>query len=439
MKAGRKKESRRISVGSGYVHYYDIATGILDIRPIGKVYGIPNFYQDIRNSENINDLEEKLANLEGQASHIIVKLHKELPCGIFTLKRGPLDLLRKFLFVMHYRNTLCSSAYFQVDHPENARARQWIECFMRAHGIQSAVETWLHFLRYYLDTSHSDIMRDGMALVEKYGVKGLRKMLTNSHIPPDLENYPAFTYLCQAGGYFLSIWEAAEGEEFILTHNAFGLWEGLAGGCPGLHRIFVISPRVALVLRSGLLRPESKCPINQSLFHSSLLGVKLAPATPMYVSGVGSFPINSVESAMAYCHSKSSPEAADDSFVFQITKLSRHQTLELNSVVLASVKKTGSLTFMSRESMLRTALAFRTSRIHLPESDLLGPLIEDLTTTTGCSETLCPPLQSQAAGPDEDIDALVLRCDALCASQCNLGDAAGHPSTHSNGDVHVTY
>ncbi|KAG1750123.1 hypothetical protein EDB19DRAFT_1629360, partial [Suillus lakei] len=355
-----KKAFRLTGVDPKEVHYYDVATGSLDIRPIGKVYGIPNFYQDVRNTDNINELEEKLADLECQAASIITDLHKALPQGTFTLKRRSLELLRKFLFVMHYRNVSCSGAYFQVDHPENAGGRQWIESFMKAKGIQSAVETWLYVLRYYLDTSHSDIMRDAAELVEKYGEEGLQKMMTESHIPPDLEHFPAYTYHTHADGCFFSIWEAAEGEEFIITNNSFGLWEGLAGGCPSLHRIFVVSPRIAIVLRNVVLRPEMKEFIKPGSLVSSLLNVNPAPATPIYGSGEDGIPLDPVafKSARSLARYRSSQEGGNDSFVFKITKLSRPQTLEFNSVVLVNVRGTGSLTFLSRETMLRTARAF---------------------------------------------------------------------------------
>ncbi|KAG1813562.1 uncharacterized protein BJ212DRAFT_1275165, partial [Suillus subaureus] len=359
-KREREREFQLTGVDPEYVHYYDIATGNLDIRPIGKVYGVPNFYQDIRNTQNINELEEKLADLERHAASIIMDLHNALPQGTFTLKRRSLELLRKFLFVMHYRKVSCSNAYFQADHPENARSRQWIESFMKAKGIQSAVEFWLYVLRYYLDTSHSDIMRDAAELVEKYGEEGLQKMMTESHIPPDLEHFPAYTYHTHADSYFFSIWEAAEGEEFIITHNAFGLWEGLGGGCPGLHRIFVVSPRIALVLRNVILRPETKKYIKPGALVSSLLNVNPAPPTPIYASGERGTYIAHVnfQSAMSLARYRSSQEGGNDSFVFKITKLSRPQTLEFNSILLVNVTKTGSLTFLSRGSMLRTARAF---------------------------------------------------------------------------------
>jgi len=349
----------------------------------------------------------KLAGLERQAASVIEDMHTALPRGTFTLKRRDLELLRKFLFMMHYRNVSCSSNYFQVDHPENADGRQWIEYLMKTKGMQSPVETWLYFLRYYLDTSHSDIMKDAAELIEKYGLEGLRKMLSESQMLPDLERFPAIGYHDQAASFFLSIWEAAEGEEFILTHNAFGLWEGLAGDCPGLHHIFVVSPRIAIILCSTLLRPELKDYIKRGLpLKSSLLNVKPAPATPIYAR-VDSIR-ESFKSPRSLERYRSSQEGENDSFVFKITKLSRPQTLELNSVVLLNMKEAGALTFLSKERMLRTARAFRSLPSNFPESNLLVPLIEVLTASTIRPEppALRPPLQSPTAVPDEDNDAL---------------------------------
>ncbi|KAG1898323.1 uncharacterized protein F5891DRAFT_1044144 [Suillus fuscotomentosus] len=350
-----------------------MATGSLDIRPIGKVYGVPNVYQD-----------EKLADLERHAASIIMDLHDALPKGTFTLKRRSLELLRKFLFIMHYRNVSYSGTYFQADHPENAGGRQWIESFMKAKGIHSSVGIWLHFLKYYLDSSHSDIMRDAAKLVERYGEEGLQYMITESHIPPDLEHFPAYTYHTHANNYFFSIWEAAEGEEFILTQNGFGLWEGLADGQPDLHRIFIVSPRIA---------SQMKAYIKHVSLASSLLNVNPAPPTPIYASGRHGPHIEHVnfQSATSLARYRSSQTGANDSFLFKITKLSRRQTLELNSVLLVNVKETGSLTFLSRGSMFRTARAFRSSPANFPASELLVPLIAQLTDTME-TEMLPPSL-----------------------------------------------
>jgi hypothetical protein len=321
------------------------------------------------------------------------------------------------MFIMHYRNISCSSVYFQADHPDNARARQWIESFMKAKDIQSAPEIWLHFLRYYLDTSHSDIMQDAAELIEKYGEEGLQKMMAESHIPPDLEHFPAYTYHVHASSYFFSIWEAAEGKEFIITHNAFGLWEGLKSGCPDLHRIFVVSPRVAIILRHVDSRPELKESIKPGTFVSCLLDVNPAPPTPIYSHGEHGKYINHInfQSAMEVARYRSSREGENDSFVFKITKLSQPQTLQFNFVLLINVTtKLCALTFLSRESMLSTARAFQNLPANFRAKELLIPLITRLTITTEIEmSALCLPSRSSANVLDQDVDALTLVDEVL--------------------------
>ncbi|KAG2346533.1 hypothetical protein BDR05DRAFT_997494 [Suillus weaverae] len=247
----RYKEFQRIGVDPEYVLYYDVATGSLDTRLIGKVYGVLGIYQD--------------------AASIIKDLHQALPQSTLTLKRRFLELLQKFLFLMHYRNESRSRRAFEVDRPENAKARQWIERGMKAEGIQSAADMWRRILRYHLDSLHSDLMREAEKVVEKRGEEGHQEM----HIPP-------VTYRTYVDDYFLSIWEAAPGEEFILTHNAFGLSEGSAGSCPALHRLFVLSPRIAAVLCNVRLRPDAKRYTRPGSLESSLLSVNPAPPAPIY-------------------------------------------------------------------------------------------------------------------------------------------------------------
>ncbi|KAG2059274.1 hypothetical protein BDR06DRAFT_720100 [Suillus hirtellus] len=99
----RDEEFERTHVDSECILYYDVATGSLDARPIGKVYSVLGIYQDVHNTGNINELEHKLAHLESQAASIIKNLHEALPWGDLALKCSSLELLQKFLFLMHFR------------------------------------------------------------------------------------------------------------------------------------------------------------------------------------------------------------------------------------------------------------------------------------------------------------------------------------------------
>ncbi|KAG1789081.1 uncharacterized protein HD556DRAFT_1447363 [Suillus plorans] len=382
----RDKEFERTRVDSECILYYDVATGSLDTRPIGKVYGVLGIYQDVHNTRNINELEHKLAHLESEAASIINNLHEALPWGALALKCSSLELLQKFLFLMHFRTRSHSSRAFEVDRPENIQAHQWVERILEADSTRSADDIWRHTLRYYLDSSHSELMRDAAYAVES----------GEEDLP---EHIPSIAYRTYLDDYFLSIWEAAQGEEFILTHNAFGLSEGSATGCPALHRIFVLSPRIAVVLCNVRLRPETKRRRRSGSLESSLLDVNLTLPVPNYTA--------EERGIQLFSHQRSSWEMKIDSVVFKITKLTRSQTLELNSVVLFNLEETGSLTFRSATKMLRTAHAFRSN---FPSSHLVIPLIAHLTTSLQSEEvsSLHSSVTSSAASPDEDFDPLSL-------------------------------
>lgn len=381
----RDKDFERTRVDSECILYYDVATGSLDTRPIGKVYGVLGIYQDVHNTGNINELEHKLAYLESQAAHIIKNLHEALPWGALALECSSLDLLQKFLFLMHFRTKSHSSRAFEVDRPENVQAHQWVERILEADGTRSADDIWRQTLRYYLDSSHSGLMRNAAYAVES----------GEEDLP---EHIPSIAYRTYLDDYFLSIWEAAQGEEFILTHNAFGLSEGSATGCPALHRIFVLSPRIAVVLCNVRLQPETKSRRRSGSLESSLLDVNLPLPDPIYTAEGG---------IQLFSHRRSSWEMKIDSVVFKITKLTRSQTLELNSVVLFNLEETGSLTFRSATKMLRTAHAFRSN---FPSSHLVIPLIAHLTTSLKSEEAsaLRSSVTPSAASPNEDFDPLSL-------------------------------
>jgi hypothetical protein len=342
-------------------------------------------YQDFRNTRNINELEEKLAYLESQAAPIIQDLHDACDRGTLTLERESLELLQKFLFIMHCRNKSRYSLALEADRPEIAKAHHRTEHGIK--GVQSDADSWRRILRYYLDLSHSDLMRDAAKVVEKCGEEGFQEM----HVP-------SVTYRTYVDDYFLSIWEAAPEEEFIITPNAFGLSEGSAGSRLPLHRIFVLSPHVAVVLCNERLRPETKRYTRPGSLKSFLLNVNPAPPTPMYAVR---------EDAT---HPRTQPRSLRkreiDSFEFEIKKLTRSQTVELNSVALFSLEETGSLTFESGTKMLRTAQAFRSN---FPSSHLVITFIARLTASLKTEAwTLCSPVQSPAAASDEDFDPLSL-------------------------------
>ncbi|KAG7446693.1 uncharacterized protein BT62DRAFT_894361, partial [Guyanagaster necrorhizus] len=349
-KTERQKEWRRTHVDPDHVLYYDLASGSLDVRSIGSIYGLKNLYKDASNPSNANELEEKLSFLEQDASVVINDLHSNLASGNATLKRRDVERLRKFMFVMHYRNQ--GGSYFDADHPRGGPTiRQWLERYKANHQCRTHTDVWLSVLRYYLDTPHSQILDDAKAIYDEHGMGRVQlEMLTN--IDPNMEHYPALAYHLQADMSFLCIWEAHETSEFILSNDVFGLWEGLAASGDHIHRVFVVSPRIAVVLRSNMLPMfETLGPVNSDLLKIP----QERPVSKLVNGGAGfRFPEGTDLSSINLNLLRS----PDDLFTFTITKLTLAQTDTFNAVVLKNVHPDGAITFLGKERMLRTIRAF---------------------------------------------------------------------------------
>lgn len=353
-KAERQRLFRRTGIDPEYVYYWDVAKNTLELRSIGQVYGVRNLYQDCKNTDNVNAAERKLSVLEHKAAMVISDLHAALPTGRFSVKRRPLEDLRKFLYVMHYRSSRLVDVYFDENHPDNVPMRPWIIHCKKTHGFKSPAEMWLHMLNYYLDNSHSQLMTHAAGITDKYGMGGVMGfMLPDNQVPPEIEHFPAISYQTNCGGHYTCIWQAADEEEFVLTHNGFGLWEGRVDGQPYVHRIFIISPRVIIVLRSVVLTIKDFTEKMAPSIQSSLLEIENGPPTCRRTQ---EFPDRDTVTAME--NYRSSKQADGDVFTFNIKKLTVTQTMEVNSVLLDNVRKDGSVTFVSKTNMLRTARTF---------------------------------------------------------------------------------
>ncbi|KAK0216113.1 hypothetical protein IW262DRAFT_197290 [Armillaria fumosa] len=357
-RAERTKEYRRTGVDPEYVLYYDLASGGLDVRPIGDVYGVMNLYKDASNPSNVNELEKKLSILETEASEVIRTLHSDLASGKSTLKRLDVERLRKFLFVMHYRNL--GGSYFDPDNPNGGSAiRQWVERYKTKYpSCQTHTDVWLSVLRYYLDIPHSQIVDDATAIYKEHGMVKVHLQMQTNGVDPNMEHYPALAYQKQAGMSFLCIWEAHDTSEFILSNSSFGLWEGLGLSGEHIHRVFVVSPQIVVVLRSNLLSMFEKMgPVNSDLIH-----IPQERPVSKLVNGEAGFSVPEGSSPLS--DNLNLLRSPNDLFTFTITKLSLDQTDALNAVVLKNVHQDGAITFLGKERMFRTVRSFCHDRMN---------------------------------------------------------------------------
>ena len=277
-----------------------------------------------------------------------------------------------------------ASTYFSEDHPENAPLRDWIKQYRNTHHLASSADMWLHVLRYYLDTPHHQILLDAKETMSKHGGVIQYHQKLKHRVDPDDKHYPAVAYDKQANMSYLGVWQAADDEEFVLGHNSFGLWEGLVGGQPEVHRLFLVSPKLMVVLRTNVFRPDVQHAHGTahllSFIDSDLSDIAMATPAVQYhdVLPEGGIPAEMLNDYRA------TNGALDDVFTFNITKLTPAQTYAVNRVMMINVSPTGSLTFTSNEIMLRTLKAYMADPVAViqgpPRYHLLLRLLEPTPT-----------------------------------------------------------
>ncbi|KAF8073333.1 hypothetical protein FPV67DRAFT_1620392 [Lyophyllum atratum] len=344
---------------------FDIPSLTLSNQSLNNVYGVQNLYRDV-SAQDVNELEKALSVLENHAARVINNLHVHTEDD-FLLNRKDLYHLRKFLFIMHYRQSKLSSTYFQEDHPENRPLIPWLKNFRRKHGLKTSADMWLFTIRYYIETSHSVICKQADEMYQKYG----RDVVNRLAIDPEMEYYYALAYATQAQEYFLGFWEAPEGTEFILGQNGFGLWEGNSFPLSKMHRLFVVSPRFAVVLRQKKMLPGNLR--NQPFLNTDFKDIKQEPAR-ITLAAQGK-------------------ESDADLFAFRITRLTKAQMQAFNSVVLCNVRVDGAITFTSKEYVLGVLREHCASREYSSDRARYQPLIEVLS-----SPAPSPPLHPEAGG-----------------------------------------
>ncbi len=166
-----------------------------------------------------------------------------------------------------------------------------------------------------------------------------------SHVSSDDDQSSAArAYLKQGGGFFLRIWCAAKDREFILTHNGFGLWEGLAPPLsvyPEIHRLFVLSPQIAIVLRANHYDGHARSDLADfEMERPSRQFAVSGPANPFVMTSSSALP--DISRLSAY---RAGP-GQKDKFTFPMTRLNSRQTDKFNFVLLRNARPdVGGLSF----------------------------------------------------------------------------------------------
>jgi len=329
------------------IHSYNLGTGEYDPNcRIDTIYGSKNLYQDVKNVNNINHIEEKFAKLENDASRVIKSIQKEADRGMMTVSITQKDVytLQKFLFLQSLRSEKISKTYFAEDHPSNASFRDWIKKQKEIHDMPSDTYLWLNAIQYYLETPTRQILHDFDSHFKDMLSDPLAmKKVFERDFDLDLKQWHAITYARFHNDHFLSICYASKDGEFALGHNSFGLWEGTILGSHA-HLLYIISPKIAIVMRRNVSKSMPR-----SMVISILNDIPFKLPAAIYAC-----PINVTPNANSLQQHIKSDAADDDRFTFKIHELSYIQTYRVNEIVLENIHEDGVLVFASEKIMLKT-------------------------------------------------------------------------------------
>jgi hypothetical protein len=166
---------------------------------------------------------------------------------------------------------------------------------------------------------------------------------------------------------FLVIWQAGENDEFIITKNGFGTFEGINEPLPqfnfkyAFHYFYVISPKLVLVLCSVFLREELGHPFrDQTIFEN-------VPRPPVpkcvrlsnedYHSTDGN--VTLIEGLL---NARGFKIEEADKFTFPFVRVASATVHLVNAVILNESKPDEILTFLSHSYLYKTIVKYHKNK-----------------------------------------------------------------------------
>ncbi|OGM41362.1 hypothetical protein ABOM_009948 [Aspergillus bombycis] len=238
-----------------FVNAIDLKKNALVQVSVSREFGLVDMYRD-QGYSNPRHIEDNLGKLEGHAGRIIKRASDTFRAGqTLELTRRERDTIRKFLFLMKYRN---STFYARYNHDSistyDANDKHHMERYMREKRFKSPRDIWFANLKTFLDLE----MDPGMLWINK---------VQKQAFPDD-----AMMFIDHMQFKFMAFCQPlSEEDEFILTHNAYSVFEGpsdvhidpatgrvVEGVYTEYHTFAPISATLIIVLRSSLLVDPSK-------------------------------------------------------------------------------------------------------------------------------------------------------------------------------------
>lgn len=321
-------------------------------RPISQENAVKNLYRDSSFIDNPYHLEEKFGRLEQQAAEILQEACKTFSRNeTLVLSRQRKDVLRKFLFLMKYRN---KGFFERFNHDTISGYERYdkedLMKYMKEKGFKSPRDVWFYNLRVFLDIE-LDVDNQWIDCIKKQAY------------PEDAELFEVhvrnqFITFCQPE------WPQ---DEFILTENAYGVFEGPSSFnndqwdsiiATEYHNFAPVSPKLMIVLRSCLLASptEEGAPevaAEHELWNAIHRNIHACPEEATSI--LHDLPIKRCTNSYSQQMQSSPKLSIQDAFFFQCFRLSSAHVHLINEIFLEEAWKSSSIIYRS-ETSLRIAL-----------------------------------------------------------------------------------
>ena len=336
--------------------------------PVKRTFGQLDMYVNESKFDHQKQMriEEKLGLLEAAASKIINKIKEAQLCKKEVwISRLEKDTLHKFLFVMKYRGPIFFRRFNHLRAKDyNADDKiQFLE-YMRKENFERPLDVWFHNLTGILDAKIDP---------EGQWIQGLFKRI-----------YPGdalWLYMNVQTMYLVLCTPSDPSEEFIVTENAFSIFEGpisfskdpvtgetVMGANTECHDLGVISPNLMMLLRSRFL-PEAIDENNEDLRKPRKQRCAMVDwsgydhrdvrslLVDLPVIEARSFHIRETDGQLEFGESEDGIKRFSDMFCFTFFRLPTRHTQTLNAVVLDQVHHVSTIVFQNRAA-LRKALRY---------------------------------------------------------------------------------
>lgn len=366
------------------MNHHDLSknTLVMDGAPIATPSGFIETYREGEYSHYVDYIEKCFAQLENNANRIIEKIDRSIEKGKVTLERGEMNTLRKFLFIISYRNGHRSQQFVEERFDEATVHR--IKAFQTEHRLRDIRSVWFFNLKNILDSENWQVARNPKI----FFADRLDYKLEQDWFHLQFFCTPAGSDFIFTGAMGLSEGSPIQDPILLLTLDTmFGesqFWTGVQSGTSGtlnLTRSWPLTPRLLVILINNLeLAQEQLSPnenpaerpynVQKSYFHDlpkTVNDVTCNPPLSLAASHMLTAPIATFTQEhhrlrrefeeMNKLDGKDIDTRVKDLLIFQIGKLTEEQCSRVNVLLLDHGDI--NIVFINAESLRRALKRFK--------------------------------------------------------------------------------